>query len=88
MSVNPGVTILFVQDGSASITVNRNGHVWAKDCTSPQEAARCAIEARLLSIERAESMVRENSGYLGTPLQYYPPALRKCGFREYPVLLH
>lgn len=86
MSMNPGVTILFAPDRSASITVNCNSHVWAMNCSSPEEAAEYAVKARLLSAESALAMVEERRGYMGSPLQYYPPALRECGFREYPVL--
>ena len=83
--MNPGVAILFSKDGSASITVNCDGHVWALDCLSPADAATRAVEARLLDSDQAEDMVRQNKGYMGSPLQYYPPALRQSGFREYPV---
>ena len=84
--MNPGVTILFAEDGGASITVNCNGHVWGMHCSTPEEAAEQVVKARLLDAERAEVMVKEKRGYVGAPLQYYPSALRECGFREYPVL--
>jgi hypothetical protein len=86
MGMNPGVTVLPAANGSASIAVNCNGDVWALTCSTLREAAERAVEARLLSAEVAESIIQENKAYVGAPLQYYPPTLRNCGFKEYPVL--
>ena len=86
MDMNPGLTILFVKNGGVNIMVNNNGHVWSKDYENAADAVNDAIEARLVHSDVAEVMFKERKGYVGPPLQYYPPALRDCGFAEFPVL--
>lgn len=86
MDMNPGVTLLFANDGSVSITVNHNGHVWSKKYLNQADAVKDAVEARLLASDTATALLKDRRGYMGPPLQYYPPALRDCGFAEFPVL--
>jgi hypothetical protein len=86
MDMNPGVTILFSSDGGARITVNHNGHVWSKEYPSSADAVKDAVEARLVAEDMAITLLKNRNGYMGPPLQYYPPALRSCGFAEFPVL--
>jgi hypothetical protein len=86
MDMNPGVTILFAEDGSASIMVNHNGHVWSKKYQSGADAIEDAVEARLVAPDTAKTLLEHRKGYMGPPLHYYPPALRECGFAEFPVL--
>jgi hypothetical protein len=86
MDMNPGVTILFAKNGSASIMVNHNGHVWSKEYQSSVDAIKDAVEARLVAQETAMNLLNNGNGYMGPPMQYYPPVLRGCGFTEFPVL--
>ena len=84
MIPNPGVTILLKAE-KVSTLVNNNGRVWSKYYATPEDAARDAIEARLMTSEGAAAMLKSGCGFMGVPLQYYPVGLRKCGFTEYPV---
>jgi hypothetical protein len=85
MDMNPGVTILLANEGRANIMVNHNGRVWSKDYENAADAVKDAVEARLVHAETAATLLKELKGYVGAPLHYYPPALRACGFREFPA---
>ncbi len=84
MNLNPSVTIL-LKAATINILVSNNAHVWSKDYATPDDAARDAVDARLMTSEDAAAMLKSGRGFMGVPLQYYPLALRKCGFTEYPV---
>jgi hypothetical protein len=86
MDMNPGVTILCSSDGSVSIMVNHNSHVWSKNFLNQADAIKDAVKARLIASDMAMTLLENRRGYMGPPLQYYPPALRECGFAEFPVL--